>query len=313
MPTPPMGSRPHARLDEALTLDIHGVPQRVTLRGDDPAKPAILILSGPGFAYSPLASAYACWEAEFTVVHWDQPGAGASPLGDQPLSLDRLVRDGLAVAEAMRARLSGAPLVPFGVSGGSIPGIRMVHQRPDLFGAYVGHGQVVDWARQAQLSYAMILDRARAGGDARAVARIEGIGPPPWSDIASDAVRGEYANAMTPAEMAAFADPALQAAFAGLPTDTREKSALAFAALKPEIDAFDARALGLDLEVPMIFLQGAQDAHLVSSEVEAYAAEIRAPSVAYVPLEGLGHMSSLLAKALLPHLRRALDAALSPR
>ena len=300
-PVPGSTGRAPARVEEALYLDIRGLAQFVTLRGDDRANPAILLLHGPGFAFSPLAPVYAPWEAGFTVVQWDQPGAGASP--DAPLSLEHLARDGLAVAEAIGDRLPGAPLVLFGVSGGSILGLRMIHARPDLFAAYVGNGQVVDWGRQAALSHDMILARARAVGDAAAVAEIEGIGPPPWADLAADAVRGKYANALTPKEQAAFADPAFQAGFAAVPPEARERSMAAFMALKPELDAFDARPLGLGARVPMIFLQGAEDAHLVSSEVEAYAAEVGGR---YVPLPGLGHMSNLMAADLLPELRREL-------
>lgn len=301
MTTSVPGGRAPVRVEEALHLDIHGLSQFVTLRGDDRANPAILLLHGPGFAFSPLARVYAPWEAEFTVVQWDQPGAGASP--DAELSLDRLARDGADVAAAIRRRLPGAPLVLFAVSGGSIVGLKMIAGWPDLFDAYVGNGQVVAWGLQAALSYDMILARAHAAGNAAAVAEIEGIGPPPWADIAADAVRGKYANALTPKEQAAFADPAFQAGFAAVPANTRARSTAAFAALKPQIDAFDARALGLASEVPMIFLQGAEDAHLVSSEVEAYAAETGGR---YIPLPGLGHMSNLMAADLLVELRREL-------
>jgi pimeloyl-ACP methyl ester carboxylesterase len=281
------------------TFHIHGVPQTVRLRGDDPANPAILVLLGPGADQGAFADLFAPWWPAFSVAVWNQPAP-------TPLTFERLARDGVAVAEAVRARLDGAPLALFASSGGSIPGLMMAQARPDLFCAYVGNGQVVDWARQAELSYAMILDRARAAGDAAAVARIKGIGPPPWATVEADAVRGPYANALTPAEARAFADPAFRAAFAGLPAGMRDRSLAAFTALKPQIDAFDARALGPDFALPMVFLQGVEDAHLAASEVAAYAAGLRAPSVAYVPLEGLGHMSVFMADALLPHLRRHL-------
>ena len=281
------------------TFDIRGVPHTVRLDGDDAANPSILVLLGPGADQTAFAPLFGPWHGDFTVAVWNQP---AGP----PLTFERLARDGVAVAEAVRARLGGAALALFASSGGSIPGLMMAKARPDLFLAYIGNGQVVDWARQAQLSYAMILERARAASDAAAVSAIEGIGPPPWASVEADAVRGQYANAMTPAEAAVFADPAVRAAFADLPPGMRERSLAAFTALKPQIDAFDARALGPDFGLPMVFLQGADDAHLVSSEVEAYAAELRAPSVAYVPLPGLGHMSVFMAEALLPHLRAYL-------
>ena len=296
MPSLPPGPRAaSSRLDERLVLDIRGVPQIVRLIGDDRANPVLLILHGPGFGYAPLAPLFAPWMAGFTLAFWDQPGAGETQsVAPMALTLDRLARDGIAVAEALHARRPGVALVPFGVSGGTAPGLMMVGARPDLFAAYVGNGQVVHWARQAALSYAMILDRARAAGDAAAIAEIEAVGPPPWPGLAGDLVRGKYANAPTAREREVLADPAVQALFAGLPADTRERATAAFTALKPGLEAFDARALGPDFAIPMVFLQGAEDAHLVSSEVEAWAAELHAPSVAYVPIPGAGHMSTFL-------------------
>ena len=89
--------------------------------------------------------------------------------------------------------------------------------------------------------------------------------------------------------------------------------AAAFAAyreIRPELQAFDAETLGLEWPVPMIFLQGAQDAHTPAAEVEAYAAKITAPVVRYVPIEEGGHMSSFLTERLLAlmeeHLRPLL-------
>ena len=301
-------------IDEGLFLPIGGLDQWVTIRGADRANPPLLILTGPGGAFSSLAPLFAPWEARFTVVQWDQPGAGATAAkagaDPRPLSFGRLVSDGLAVAEAVLARLEQRRLIVFAISGGTVVGLRMVKARPDLFSAYVGNGQITSWARQEALSYRMILERARAAGDAAAIAEIEGIGPPPWADVACDAVKGKYANAMTPAEQAVF-DPATVAAMRSPPADARYVARglppsdpyavglAAFTALRPELAAFDAEALGLDFAVPMIFLQGAQDAHMPAVEVEAYAAKVRAPRVVFEAIAEGGHMSSFLTERLL--------------
>src|SRR5215831_13622976 len=99
-------------VDEGLFLDIHGVPQWVTLRGCDAANPALMIVTGPGAAFSPMAPLFAPWEARFTVMQWDQPRAGATlaktPDDPQPFTYARLARDGVAVAQAVCARL-GVP------------------------------------------------------------------------------------------------------------------------------------------------------------------------------------------------------------
>jgi pimeloyl-ACP methyl ester carboxylesterase len=72
----------------------------------------------------------------------------------------------------------------------------------------------------------------------------------------------------------------------------------AYQAIRGELLAFDAEALGLDFATPMVFLQGAQDAHTPAAEVEAYAAKLRAPTVRHVPIPEGGHMSSFLVERL---------------
>jgi len=213
------------------------------------------------------------------------------------------------------ARLGQSKLAIFATSGGTVVGLKMLQARPDLFSAYVGNGQVTNWARQEALSYDMILGRTRAAGDAAAIAEIEGIGPPPWTDVACDAIKGKYANAMTPAEQAAL-DPATLSALRVAPADARyvarglpasdpyAASLAAYTALRPQLATFDAEALGLDFAVPMVFLHGAQDAHTPAAEVEAYAAKVRAPSVHYESIAQGGHMSVFLAARMAALLER---------
>jgi len=306
------------QIDDGRFVEIHGVDQWVTLRGADKANPALLIVGGPGVAFSPMAPLFAPWERDFTLVQWDQPGAGATlakagPAAG-PLSCARLVRDGIAVAEWARARL-GVRLGVLCISGGTVIGLRMIAARPELFGAYVGLGQVVDWAAQEAASYRTILARAKAAGTAAAVAEIEGIGPPPWTDVGGDLVKGKYANALTPAEQTALASPAMAAVRAppadaryvarGVPAaDQYAASLAAHRALKPELAAFKARDLGLRFEVPMAFLQGAQDAHTTTPEIAAYAAQVQAPAVVYEEIAEAGHMAVFLAERIRELLQR---------
>ena len=84
-------------IDEGVFADINGVPQWLTLRGADLANPALLIVGGPGFGYAALAPFFAEWEQAFTLVQWDQPGAGFTFARSnvEVASLAELVHDGL--------------------------------------------------------------------------------------------------------------------------------------------------------------------------------------------------------------------------
>jgi pimeloyl-ACP methyl ester carboxylesterase len=302
----------NSAIDEGGFIQIGGQDQWVTIRGRDRRNPLLLILSGPGFAMSPLARFFEPWEAAFTLVQWDQPGAGATQAKNADatptLTYAGLTRDGLQVAAFALGRTGADRVVLLATSGGTVIGLKMIRARPQLFSAYVGAGQIVNRAVQEALSYAMVLERARAAGEHEAIQELEGIGPPPYADIAAEIVKSKYANAPTPAEarsmgeLAALGEPPADAAYVarGLPAvDPRAAGLAAYLALKDELAAFDARRLGLAFETPMFFLQGAQDAHTVTSEVVAYAQDLVAPKVVVEIVKEGGHMALFLRERML--------------
>ena len=309
-------------IEEGFFADINGAQHWLTLRGRDRRNPALMILSGPGVAMSRLAPFFAPWEAHFTLLQWDQPGAGATFArnGPLPLSFDGLTRDAFAVAALALDRLDHDSLVVLGISGGSMIGLTMARRRPDLLTAYVGTGQFVDWAAQEALGYAAALERARAAGDAEAVNALTKVGPPPYPDVAADMTKSMYAGAQTPAERAALTrldgatltamgapPPGASYVPADLPAPNQQERALAaYAALRAEIVSFDARELGPRFRTPLIFIQGDEDIYSVTSEVEDYAAEIEAPSKALRLIEGGGHSAWFLRDAFLAAMREEL-------
>ncbi len=305
-------------IDEGAFVEIYGTPQWLTFRGSDRGNPALLILSGAGAALSRMAPFFAPWERDFTLVQWDQPGAGATQgkngeAATGPLTLDRITADAIAVAEFVRKHLSTEKIAVLGVSGGSIIGLKTIKRRPELFSAYAGTGQGVNWMRQEQLGYAMVLEQARAAGDQDAVAELEKIGAPPYKDAVTDAIKSKHCGALTPAEQDYLAslDPAIMAAVRTPPagaswiapglavTDPRATAMAAYEKLRGDIFAFDAYQLGISFAVPMFFLQGDRDAYTVTAEVEAYAAKIQAPQKLFVTVPGGGHSAFFLRDAFL--------------
>src|SRR5262249_36930374 len=159
----------------------------------EPSNPALLVLGGPGAALSAFAPLFASWERDFTVVQWDQPGGGATHArnGDArtgALTIARLVRDAIAVAEHVRERLRKKRVALLGSSGGTLLALTIASRRLDLVSVCVGAGTFVDWPRQDAESYALVLARARSAHDAAAIAELERIGPPPYPDTATDAI-----------------------------------------------------------------------------------------------------------------------------
>lgn len=183
--TPPIGTP--GGIASIEQVDLNGYPQWILLRGQDTSKPVLLFLhGGPGSA--------AMWHAHHTMklleehfvcVSWDQRGAGKSfAPGPDPrtMTITQFVDDAIALIESLRARFRQEKVFLVGHSWGSVLSMKVAAARPDLLHALVGMGQVVDMQRGEEISYRFVLDRAREGGNVKAVRALEKIGPPPYAD-----------------------------------------------------------------------------------------------------------------------------------
>lgn len=319
-------------IDEGLFVDVHGVEQWITLRGERRDNPVLLTIPGPGAGFSALAPYFASWERDYTLAQWDQPRAGftlakhgTADIG--PYTFERLARDGIAVAEAICRRLGVPKLIVLGLSGGTITALHLVKRRPDLFSAYVGTGQIVGWARQDAEGYRLLLERARAANHTEALVELEAIGPPPYKDTATDAIKSKYSGAFTAEEQRTMAalfpvvfgnimspPPDAHYLAKGLVlSDLRAAATAAYDALRGALVTFDARALGPDFDVPMFFLQGAEDMMTVNSDVRDYVSELRAPLKELVLIEGGGHSAVFMRDAFLDTLNRHVRPVVAGR
>jgi pimeloyl-ACP methyl ester carboxylesterase len=154
-------------VDEATYVRLGGIDQWVTIRGEDRQNPVLLFVhGGPGDVTNPWSFAlFAAWEKRFTVVQWDQRGAGRTLRGTGPsiesaMILDRMAQDGIELSEYLRKHLGKERIVLVAHSFGSILGLRMVQARPDLFCAYVGTGQVSDETKNYSVAYAALFGKS---------------------------------------------------------------------------------------------------------------------------------------------------------
>lgn len=174
-------------VEETFDVTLGGAKQVVTVRGADRRNPILLYIhGGPGAAESPFAWAFQRpWEDYFTVVQWDQRGAGRSYLIDDPaalaptMTLDRIRDDAIALIELLRRRYDQPNVIVLGHSFGSVIGMKVAAKRPDLIGAYVGMGQYIDTEAGEKASYAWTLDQAKRDGNVEAVRELEALQPYP--------------------------------------------------------------------------------------------------------------------------------------
>ncbi len=301
----PACAAPGQAIREAGYVTIGGIRQWMTIDGQDCANPVVLIVhGGPGNPNTPFAhQLFGGWSRHFTVVQWDQRGAGktyaeSKPAEDEPLTIDRLTEDGVEVARYAARRLGKRQVILMGASWGSALSVHMAMRAPELFQAYVGTAQLVNYQLDLAASHARTLSLAEAAGDADSLAKLRKIGPPPWTDPRAFGVlrritRKYEALSTDPAPKGWFAfgpgydTPAYEAAYeAG-----EDYSFLNFVGLKgdgmgPRIDL---RRLGLRFAMPVYLIQGEEDLVTPAVVSRAYFEELIAPSKRFIPLARTGH------------------------
>ncbi|MEW6731708.1 MAG: alpha/beta hydrolase [Acidobacteriota bacterium] len=168
-------------IQEARFIKLGGIDQWITIRGADRTNPVLLIVhGGPGDAQSSLPSVYAVYEKDFTIVQWDQRGAGktyAKNLNSPP-EPERVELDGIELTQYLCKYLGKKKILLLGHSWGTHLAIEMVQRRPELFAAYIGTGQVGSWRASVQAQFDFMLTNARAANDRKRVEQLEAIGTP---------------------------------------------------------------------------------------------------------------------------------------
>lgn len=283
---------------------IGGIQQWVTVRGTSCANPVLLFVhGGPGNPLTPFADkVYGAWARDFTLVQWDQRGAGKTwgrnpETHDADLTIEHLAADGTELAVLLTRTFNQPKVILLGGSWGSMLGLEMIHARPDLFHAWVGVSQMVSYRENQTLSYARVTELARAAGDTDALTRLEAMGPPPWTNPRNFGAlrritRRYEALATTPPPTdwwvlsPAYDNEAYQADYTG----GEDYSYVALVGLHGDgmLSRLDQFAR-LDFPMPVYLIQGAEDLVTMPSESRRFFDALTAPDKAWVLVPAAGH------------------------
>jgi len=291
-------------IDERRFVRIGGVNQWIAIRGQNRDNPAILVLhGGPGAANSPLERIFLPWERDFTVVQWDQRGAGKSYSPNKaPASIDLMVKDAAEVSEYVCGRLHRKKIILLGHSWGSLLGILLVKAHPGLFDAWVGTGQIMNMQKGESEAYARILAKARTRGDKEAIDALVQSGPPPYRSIRQMGLERRWAMQYEPGLDYGVTGPRLLLAELLTAPDYSLKDVVNYIRGEIDGDAFfgealdgpvmriDLPALGTGFPIPFFVVQGAEDDVTPASLAQAYFDQVVAPRKAMLLVPGAGHM-----------------------
>lgn len=296
----PVRSTPITQIQEERFVTLGGIEQWITIRGSNRANPVLLIVhGGPGDAQSSLRSVYAIYEKDFTIVQWDQRGAGKTYARNpnSPPEPERVELDGIELAQYLCNYLGKKKIIVLGHSWGSHLAVEMVQKRPDLFAAYVGTGQVGSWRENVQAQFNFLLAKARAANDRKRIEQLETIGTPNPNDANQYFSWWSMRNPYMPADDAkwfqelreiAKSDPQFTDEFMKTFGEGMQYSG------RTTVSAMLATELPTTantLAVPFFVIQGKADMVTPTSVAMKYFNVVKAPKKRLILIEHAGHFA----------------------
>lgn len=165
-----------------MLVDINGADEGMFIRSLNGENPVLLFVhGGPGMPMYWLTQQYPTGlEEHFTVVWWEQRGAGLSynpHIPAETMTAEQFVDDTLEVTRYLLERFDQEKIYLMGHSWGSYIGIQAAAKVPELYHAYIGVGQISYQLESEQLAYEYALEFFGNGGDERMLRKLRAAPP----------------------------------------------------------------------------------------------------------------------------------------
>lgn len=293
-------------IERLEAVHVGGIDQWVSIRGADRRNPILLVLhGGPGYVTMPSAWYFSRGlEDYFTIVHWDQRGAGRTYAANDPvvmetLSYDRMLDDTEELIAWLRVEFGKERIFVLGESWGSVLGVGIAQRRPEWLHAYIGVGQAADLLESERRGWRHAMERARAEDNAEAITALEALAPyaerePPATDdlLVQRRWLAHYGgviygrNGSSDFTAAARLSPDYDARALEAVWDANEQSVQR---LFPTLWARGDLRNVTSLNVPILLFSGRHDYNVNSDVGAEWLARLRAPSKTLVWFERSGH------------------------
>jgi len=287
---------------ELTRVDVGGHDARLLIRGTSTDNPVLLFLAGGpgGSEFGAMRRHLPDLEQHFTVVTWDQRGAGTAYEELDPtatVSVDGYVADTIAVTDYLRERFGQDAIYLLGQSWGTTLGVLAVQQQPELYRAFIGTGQMVSQLATDRIFYEDTLAWAEQTGKDDLAADLVAAGPPPYDAMFRYETALSHEQDVYPYDHSGNSEGVGQMSENLL---VEEYSLIdqvhtlgafmdTFAALYPQLQAIDFRTSATRFTVPVFFVQGAHEADGRAQPFAEWYPMIDAPIKDLVMLDTSGH------------------------
>jgi pimeloyl-ACP methyl ester carboxylesterase len=138
--------------------------------------PVLLYLHGGIPDYFLTKKYHSDLEDFFTVVWWDQRGAGLSfnaNIPEELITLEQMISDTREVTNYLRKRFGQDKIFLMGRSGGTFIGVHVAAKAPELYHAYIGIAQMSDHLKSERLASEYMLKKYRDAGNRKMVRKLQ--------------------------------------------------------------------------------------------------------------------------------------------
>ena len=297
------GNTPENSISELRELELNGRKQWISLRGWDKNAPVLLFLAGGpgGTQMAAVRHELAELEKHFVVVNWDQPGSGKSYYAEKIKNItpETYIQDGHALTEYLKERFSQEKIYLVGESWGSALGIFLVDKYPESYHAFIGTGQMVDFAETERMDYEKALEIAQTKGDTALIEKLKANGKPPYygKDVTwKSAVYLNYLSAYMAANPK-ISNPGYNTLRDVASSEYGLLDKISFFRgivstynhVYQQLYTIDLRKDYAELDVPVYFFLGRHDVNAPVALVEEYVQVLDAPDKKIIWFENSGH------------------------
>ncbi|HLO10834.1 MAG TPA: alpha/beta hydrolase [Pseudoneobacillus sp.] len=183
-------------ISEVRKVKLGGVNQYILIEGSKKTNPILLMLhGGPGSPFPFGVSSRSTFPEltkDFTVVYWDQRGAGKSynkNIHKDSINLDQLVSDGNELVDYLRDEFSQEQINLAGQSWGTVIGLNLVNRYPEKFNKYVANAQIVSIPESQKVGYDWL--KTKAEKDQKLKNELEKLGNHPYKEREREKIFGD--------------------------------------------------------------------------------------------------------------------------
>ena len=174
-------------------VSINGINQYLYHSGTKYDNPVMLFLhGGPGSVESLFAHVFQeKWEDVFTVVHWDQRGAGKTLTKnpDKYPTIELMLKDLFEIIQYLKKKYNKQKIILLGHSWGSVLGSTFIKLYPEEVAYYIGVGQVISMIENERVGYEKVKEMILQASDKKSLKKLEVLGDYPGDKFDSNVMK----------------------------------------------------------------------------------------------------------------------------